>query len=95
MLENLLVECCGVACLEGQAVAGVYDCQIHALPAVGFVFYSVDQYVQVCRFNSLWPSADPSTIYFYLFIFKSHKSAIHLLCNCLALESFGKISLGS
>ena len=51
VLENLLVECCGVARLEGQAVAGIYDCPIHALPSVGVVVYPLDQYVQVCRFK--------------------------------------------
>jgi hypothetical protein len=51
VLENLLVECWGVARLEGQAVAGIYDCPIYALSTLGVVLYPFDQYVQVCRFE--------------------------------------------
>jgi len=51
VLENLLVECWGVARLEAQAVEWIYDYPIYALSTVGIVLYSFDQYVQVCRFE--------------------------------------------
>jgi len=42
VLENLLVECWGVARLEAQAVEWIYDYPIYALSTVGIVLYSFD-----------------------------------------------------
>ena len=51
VLENLFVECWGVARLEAQAVEWIHDCPIYALSTVRVVLYPLDQYVQVCGFK--------------------------------------------
>jgi rhomboid-like protein len=59
-------------------------------PLSGLSYTLLTSMFRYAGLNLLCVFADPNTYFFC-----SHRSAIHLLCNCLALESFGKDSFES
>ena len=70
--------------MESEAVGACDESPILTSPAVWALVYALDEPVQVslCIYFSL-VHAD---------MCNSHKSFLHLLMNCLALEGFGMVS---